>query len=176
MDDDFEFSEDDKHVWESVSESIKPLHKEKKPSKKAKKSKIKIETQIIPPSNPIPALDLEIKEIKPISVNSSVDRKLREGKYDIDATIDLHGKTEGEAYQFLQYFLRTSYEMNKKCILVITGKGKEGEGILKNSVPKWLNLPGFIEYVITFCQAKPKHGGSGALYVLIKNKNKSAKA
>ena len=59
-----------------------------------------------------------------------------------------------------------------RCLLVIHGKGyysSSGEPILKNLLKNWLPLQ---PDVIAFHSAKPKDGGTGAIYLLIKRDNR----
>ncbi len=106
-------------------------------------------------------------------LDKSTARKFKSGKYKISAKLDLHGNTQDEALNSLRYFINKSFESGQRCILVITGRGSEGKGILKEQVPRWLNLPGVRECIISFCQAQPRHGGDGALYVLLRKSHKS---
>ncbi len=62
--------------------------------------------------------------------------------------------------------------LGKRMVLVITGKGitASKSGVLKESVPRWLNEPSLRRHVLAFDYAEPQHGGEGALYVLLKRK------
>jgi len=94
--------------------------------------------------------------------------KLRRGQVDIEARIDLHGLTQDRAHRALEGFLDESRTAGRRTVLVITGKGGDGEGVLRNAVPKWLNETTNREMIRGFSHAAPKHGGAGALYVLLK--------
>ncbi|MFN3076087.1 MAG: Smr/MutS family protein [Alphaproteobacteria bacterium] len=91
----------------------------------------------------------------------------------LDARLDLHGMTQTEAYRALRNFLETASYRGHRSVLIITGKGArgfEGSGVLKHVVPLWLNEPKFRSRILSFSFARPKHGGDGALYVLLKRK------
>jgi DNA-nicking Smr family endonuclease len=93
-------------------------------------------------------------------------------KIAIQRRLDLHGMTQREAHDELLRFIPQAYFDGLKSVLIITGKGSRGDGILKNRVPVWLGchpLHGFIRGVST---ASPKDGGAGALYVLLKSSKK----
>ncbi len=104
--------------------------------------------------------------------------KLRKGKIQIEARLDLHGKTQNQAHELLNNFIGQSARQGLRCVLVITGKGKsrllsekiiEPEvGILKKKVPEWLEENIFAQHILRMAQAHPKDGGSGALYVYLK--------
>ncbi len=107
--------------------------------------------------------------------------RLRKGQMPIEGRIDLHGLTQAEAHGRLRAFIVAAQIQGKRCVLVITGKGSSTEktddaaymtrdrrGILREAVPKWLNQADLKRLVIDFRAAQPKHGGSGALYVLLR--------
>ena len=52
------------------------------------------------------------------------------------------------------------------------GSGAEdgNGGVLRGAVPRWLNQPTLRPKLLAFCHAQPKHGGDGALYVLLKRR------
>ena len=76
------------------------------------------------------------------------------------------------AHKALEEFLGRAYNAGKRCVLVITGKGtlSQGGGILKNMVPHWLNELPNRGRILSFAYAKPRDGGTGALYILLKGK------
>ena len=56
-----------------------------------------------------------------------------------------------------------------KLVLVITGKGDKGEGVLKNNLIHWLNSKELRDKVLACNFASKKHGGTGAFYILLRN-------
>ncbi len=100
-------------------------------------------------------------------------RRLGRGLTDVDARLDLHGMRQERAFVALIAFLRRSQARHQKLVLVITGKGREGEdgrGILRHSVPAWLARPEFRDLIIGFEEAGRRHGGPGALYVRLRRR------
>jgi DNA-nicking Smr family endonuclease len=53
---------------------------------------------------------------------------------------------------------------------VVTGKGLETGGTLRHMVPRWLNEEPNRARVLAYSPAQPRHGGSGALYVLLRRR------
>jgi len=111
------------------------------------------------------------------SVSSAIDgstaEKLKRGKFTIDGRLDLHGYTADAAYTQLIHFISNGFMQGKRCLLVITGKGLRPDGshgIIRESVPKWLNEPDMRQYILAFRYAKTQDGGEGALYVLLRRK------
>ena len=96
--------------------------------------------------------------------------RLRRGQLSIDAKLDLHGMTQREAHRALIGFVRGSQGTRRRMVLVITGKGGGGQGVLRAAVPRWLNEASIRPLVLTYAQAHTRDGGGGALYVLLRRK------
>jgi DNA-nicking Smr family endonuclease len=97
--------------------------------------------------------------------------RVARGKEAIDGRLDLHGLTQSEAHAALLRFLRSASTRDARLVLVITGKGRRGDGesgVLKRQVPQWLALPEFRSLVVGFESAHISHGGEGALYVRVR--------
>ena len=101
-------------------------------------------------------------------IEERIARNLGRGKHAIDARIDLHGMTQDRARFALLDFLQMAQRANHRMVLVITGKGDQGRGVLKSNVPRWLSLPGFSQLVNGYRESHGAHGGEGALYVRIR--------
>ncbi|MFT6581699.1 MAG: DNA-nicking Smr family endonuclease [Alphaproteobacteria bacterium] len=98
-----------------------------------------------------------------------VDRRtamrLHRGQMEIQARLDLHGRTQDDAFRALCSFIDGAHGAGRRSVLIITGKG---QGILKNAVPRWLNQPPLRARILSFSYAQQKDGGAGALYVLLR--------
>lgn len=105
-------------------------------------------------------------------VDKRTVQRLKRGQLDIEARLDLHGLTQSVAHARLDGFLTAAQDRGLRCVLVITGKGRVGEagGVLRQMVPRWLNTPPNRGRVLSMTQAQPKHGGAGALYLLLRRK------
>ncbi len=80
--------------------------------------------------------------------------------------------TQVQAHAALDAFVAGRQQRGLRCVLVITGKGRvsrEG-GVLRAEVPRWLDQSPNRARVLAITHAQPKHGGAGALYVLLKRK------
>ena len=112
--------------------------------------------------------------------DASGHRKIRRGKLEIDGSIDLHGFRQAQAQAELTGFLARMRMAGARCVLVVTGKGRiaqEGDdylmpqpGVIRRRLPDWLAGPEIRQHVSGFASAHPKHGGSGAYYVLLKGR------
>ncbi len=96
--------------------------------------------------------------------------RLRRGRLRPEARLDLHGMTQDEAHRAVNGFIATSRSAGRRCVIVITGRGraKLGGGILREQTPRWLNLQPTRGNILGFAEAQPKDGGAGALYVLLR--------
>ncbi len=94
-------------------------------------------------------------------------KDLRRGRFAIEDELDLHGLTANQARDAVRGFLAAATYRRLRCVRIIHGKGR-GSGprgpVLKKSVNLWLRKH---DAVIAFCSAKPAHGGTGAIYVLL---------
>jgi DNA-nicking Smr family endonuclease len=90
--------------------------------------------------------------------------RLRRGELPIEARLDLHGLTQEEAHAALGRFLGRAHGAGQRCLLVITGKG----AVLREAVPRWLAEGETRARILASSPAQPRHGGGGALYVLLR--------
>ncbi len=103
--------------------------------------------------------------------------QLKRGKSTPEARIDLHGLTVADAHSALIAFLLRAQSEGLRLVLVITGKGRSGDGpiperrgILRRQVPHWLELPPLSQAVLQVVEAHQRHGGSGAFYVYLRRR------
>lgn len=88
----------------------------------------------------------------------------------IEARIDLHGFGRFEAEDQLQAFLTSCQARGMRAVLVITGQGRLGGGVIRASFGEWMQSPGLRGVVSGFTVAHQRHGGAGAFYVTLKRK------
>ena len=114
-------------------------------------------------------------------------RQVASGKVAIDARLDLHGMRQRDARTQLHAFLRAAQARALKTVLIITGKGdttaerdhlagalgKPQRGVLRHSVPQWLEEPELRPVVLSYTSAGTRHGGDGALYVQLRKSGRN---
>src|SRR5262249_44429419 len=71
-------------------------------------------------------------------IDRATAERLKRGQRPVEARLDLHGMTQEEAHRALGGFLRAARTAGKRVVLVITGRGRVGGGVLKAAVPRWL--------------------------------------
>ncbi|SFR50427.1 Smr/MutS family protein [Thiomicrospira sp. ALE5] len=101
------------------------------------------------------------------SLRSQDIKKLRQGNYPCQGELDLHGFTQEQAVPKLLDFLNTKKQSGVRSIRIVHGKGYNSIAgpIIKECV---LNILARYPDLLGFCSAQPKHGGTGAVYVLFK--------
>ncbi|GHC74451.1 Smr/MutS family protein [Limoniibacter endophyticus] len=104
----------------------------------------------------------------PSRLDKPTHQKISAGRVSIEARVDLHGLTQSQAHEALLFFLQRSYAEQRRHVLVITGKGSAGSGILRRAVPEWIKTPAFRPYVSGLDNAARHHGGDGALYIRLR--------
>ena len=169
------FTNEDEELWSRYTKSVRPLHPKKSVTSSTgpgpkKKSQGAIRTVQPPKPNPVAAPARQM-------IDGATSRKLRRGKLPVDGRIDLHGMRQNEAHEALTRFLHASYGRGRRCVLVITGKGRseardgyEQPGILRRKVPDWLQTGSVAPLIVGFEPAHLRDGGDGALYVLLRRK------
>lgn len=173
-------------LWKEFTKDIDPMrqinwkNEQEQLSDKVKKSHQRrdIYSESIPVERPAPAV--APKQAIHFQLDRRTAEKLRKGKIPIDGTLDLHGLNQTQAHMVLENAVLKAAEQQKRCLLIITGKGKTGKsgedwltpstGILKTRVPQWLSVSPLSYHVLKYIPAQPQHGGSGALYVYLRRK------
>ena len=167
-------NEDDMDLWNALIETVKPLNS-KKPFVK-KNTHISLRKKLTLDVKPLRQdlfLDYSVNDVLNEGDIHAMDRKtghrFKNGEMPVNAILDLHGYTLESGFEALKKFIYEQYERHARCLLLITGKGGFlGRGVLKAEVPRWMNSAEIRSLVLSFCLAKPKDGGDGAFYILLK--------
>lgn len=105
----------------------------------------------------------------PHGVDRRTLQRLKRGLVSIDARLDLHGMTQDEAHRYLTAGIARHQRQGARCLLVITGIGERSTGgTLRRMAPRWLAEPANAARIIAMSPAQKRHGGEGALYVLLR--------
>lgn len=117
------------------------------------------------PAPPVGSHDI-IGHVQP-GVQHGVYGKLRRGHYRPEAALDLHRMSVAEARLEVWHFLRHVRANQMRTVIILHGKGDRSArgAVLKSYLAFWLvRAP----EVLAYHSAQPRHGGAGALYVLLK--------
>lgn len=101
-------------------------------------------------------------------LQDSTFRKLRRGALHVGRELDLHGMRSDEAKLAVGRFINECQARDVRCVRIIHGKGLRSKGdgpVLKQRLDGWLRHR---QEVLAFCSARPEHGGTGAVYVLLR--------
>lgn len=170
----------DAALWAEMMEDVTPLPGRDRPSvpeiaTPTPEKRAKAPRQPTPIPEPV--------HVPTALIGSGLDARTRErlqrGQMTIEATIDLHGHTRDEARQALTAFLLSAYHAGRRCVLVITGKGRltkndekpwwdSNRGVLKAGFNDWVREAPLDRVVLHTAPAKGQHGGGGAFYVLLR--------
>lgn len=105
-------------------------------------------------------------------VHPEVARRLHRGDYSIQAHIDLHGLNANDAKEVFEKFMKWAVTHNQRGVLIIHGRGlsSPSEPILKKKVIECLTHGTWRKWVVAYCSARPCDGGTGATYVLLRQR------
>ena len=100
---------------------------------------------------------------------AALDR-LRRGAVTPAETVDLHGMTVEVARRAVRARVKRALTAGSRVLLVVHGKGVHsplGYGSIRREIAGWLTEEPCASSVECFASARPEHGGTGALYVLL---------
>lgn len=171
--------EDEAALWRDVAKRVTPLRGKPPPAAVERTAKAlpadatpQPERAAQAPIKKQPAGPADHPELAPgriVGLDKRSAQRLKRGQTRPDARIDLHGMTQAEAHRALDDAVHRSRAQGRRCLLVITGKGSVTQGgVLRQMVPRWLNLPPLRPAILAIETAQPRDGGSGALYVLLR--------
>ena len=172
-------SQEDNDIWRKIANTAKPLTKSQQNFTNIfsqsiqtapglnidQKSLNKLHSSTAPAYQP-PRQQAKFPSAHLLDQNTA--QKISKGKISLDGKLDLHGYNQQDAHRLLFEYIENAYYARKRTILVITGKGNMGRGVLRENLPKWLQEPAFLRLISGFGQSNAAHGGAGALYVRIR--------
>lgn len=165
---------DEARLWSLVAATVHPLPGRKPPELPQAAA---AEDDAIPPAKKARGaaapLSPKVKPVErpgPYAIEPRRRHRLARERDPIAARIDLHGMNQDVAKLSLERFLQRAWDDGYRAVLVITGKGVQGDGILRRRVPEWLSARDLAPIVAGVSEAHRRHGGEGALYVALKRK------
>jgi len=169
-------SAEERALWARVAATVTPM-----PGKSADPSDVPL-SGLPPPikrkpvarSLPQPKAPRLNEPAPPDTLDGGWDRRLRKGGVSPDRTIDLHGHTLATAAGALEHALARAVMDDVRVLLVITGKPPKpdvkGRGLIRGAIGTWLGSSGYRDRIAAVRNAHPRHGGTGALYVILRRK------
>ncbi len=103
------------------------------------------------------------------------DKRLSRGAISPDRTIDLHGHNLASAHAALDHGIAAAIACEDRVILLVTGKPPRPEserpharGAIRAAIADWLAGSRHADRIAAVRAAHPRHGGTGALYVILR--------
>ena len=179
-------TEEERAAWLRLAATVKPLDGKPRPRSApvAPVSKASPEPQPRP-KQVQPALPPSIRPaIAPRRVaqepglDSHWDRRLKSGSIAPDFTLDLHGHTLDAAHARLDSGLAQAKAMGARLVLLVAGKPRpvdpadrgERRGAIRAKILDWLAAGPHGQDVAAIRKAHRRHGGEGALYLVLKRR------
>ncbi len=173
-------------LWRRVTDTVRPL----RPQHQAP---IETPSTISKPAPPRPRFStstaprptpVRVQKPSPDNLDGQWDRVLRRGQAVPDRTIDLHGHTLLSAHVALDRELDRAVAEGVRVLLLVTGKppksgdlaadGRPKRGLIRASVGDWLGSSRHASRIAAVRNAHPRHGGAGALYVILRRNREPA--
>lgn len=164
---------DEKKLWQRVAAGVKarrPLPPDEEDAVEPPKPRVRSSAALASPPPP-PAKKPRAQPVPP--QNRGGEKRVRRGKLEIGGSLDLHGHNQDSAEGAVQRFLRSAQKRGATTVIIITGVGRGGEGVLKRRLPDWLASPALRGIVGGYAPAHRQHGGAGAFYVFVKRMRES---
>jgi DNA-nicking Smr family endonuclease len=127
-------------------------------------------------SGPAPAAAKQAKPQPGATLDGTWDRRLARGLGSPDVTVDLHGHNLSTAYALLDDRLERAIAGGARLLLLITGKPPSDDrrpaarGAIRAAVGDWLAASRHAGDIAAVRNAHPRHGGAGALYIVLRRK------
>lgn len=172
-------SPDEESLWTALTRSVRAL----RPA---------VERPVPPqPAAPVPARKglpvapfrpaVPVKPIAPAPaamLDSAWERRIRGGSLAPEMTIDLHGHSLAAAHARLNHALSAAIARDMRVILVVTGKppkssdggGGSRRGAIRAEIGQWIGSSPYAASVASVRIAHKRHGGEGALYIILRRK------
>ena len=188
-------SREEAELWGRVARTVKPLMR-RAPTTTVMGAHVR-DSEVTPPPTTPPKFQ-KIKRVPPQQaaasqlpqggedrkprpldrhgLDGSWERKLAKAEISPDFTLDLHGHTLDAAHARLDHGLAQAVSLGARLVLVITGKPRPVEaadrggrrGAIRAKLLDWLAHGSHASRIAAVRGAHPRHGGTGAVYVVLK--------
>ncbi len=183
--------DEEARLWAKVTATVRPLVPERAalqrlPVPLAEPEPVKVPLMRAPQPMPLtpfmlgaqarseaPVTITPARRDAPDPIEPNRKRRISRERDPVEARLDLHGYTSFTAALRVRAFLEQAYASDFRAVLIITGKGAPGIGVLKRDTPEWLADPVLAHIVAGVSDAHPRHGGTGALYVALKKRRQT---
>jgi len=183
-------SPEERELWRKIARGVRPLDPSRLRRLEDPDPPSPGTTDARPPAAPVKGASrpapVPAPKSGPAPPEQSGDRRMRRGRVEVEARLDLHGLTSARAREALLGFLGRAQAGGLRCVLVITGKGAGAHaldrlryepfdpearplpGVLRRAFSRWMGEPEFARLVSGYAPAHRRHGGDGAFYVMVR--------
>lgn len=171
--------EEDAALWSRVAATVRPIAGKVRPPPPPPGMRLPEK----PPEAPPPPRRSRIADrvaVDAATLDGSWEKRMTRGRLRPDLTVDLHGYTGTRAEAELHARIGDAALSGARVLLVITGKGRRGDdgdddpdrprGVIRSSLPRWLESPSLRPWIAALRPAHPRHGGGGAWYVILRRR------
>ena len=177
--------DDEKILWEKVTQSVRRMNPQpvfQKPKQRGGPKTAPLKTswtdsnqsiqtgQVKAKTSPDKTMPADFRLGETSGIDRTSARRMQRGRVPIQDRLDLHGLSQEQAQKEVKAFIGNAVQKNFRHVLIITGKGRDGHGILREKVPEWLKDAPLCYHLNAISYAQPKDGGKGALYIRLKRR------
>lgn len=179
------------HVWAQLARTVTPLEKRRPRAEAGKVEAVaekpvvsppppppkKVKGRVPPPLPPAPA-PAKPKAESHLQLDGSWEKRIAKGTLAPDFSLDLHGSSLDQAYLRLMHGLTQAKSMGARVVLLVTGKSRPvdamdrgtARGAIRAKIADWLAASEHAHDIVAIRGAHRRHGGQGALYVVLKKR------
>jgi DNA-nicking Smr family endonuclease len=170
-----DLSAEEQAAWDEARSAAKPMRGKKPPPDVMQKNPPESEVKPLTPTRPqkpriTAATALKRDDFR--ALDKATSARFKGGKIPIDTTLDLHGLKASDAQQRTHHFITAAAARGDRVVLIITGKGQRGEGVIRRELPHWLEAPALRPFILAMTYARPEEGGEGAYRILLRRQRK----
>ncbi len=178
-------------VWAQVARTVTPLEKRRPKAEAVAAEPVpakavvsppalppkKVKGRVPPPLPPKPVATKSQAESQ-LQLDGSWEKRISKGTLVPDFSLDLHGSSLDQAYVRLMHGLTQAKSMGARVVLVVTGKSRPvdamdrgtARGAIRAKIADWLAASEHSYDIVAIRGAHRRHGGQGALYVVLKKR------
>lgn len=173
-------SPEEQTIWARLARTVSPLEGKSVPAAVTEEAPETAMARVMAAPGVAPAPTRTQPKRAPTPVlDNSWERRIGNGTLSPDAVIDLHNHSLDAAHARLNQALAQAVSKGQRVLLVVTGNprpphigpvGHKGRGAIRAEIGDWLALSGHAEQIASVRTAHPRHGGKGALYVILRRR------
>lgn len=171
-------------IWGQVARTVTPM-----PGRKPVPALVQVNAAAVPAARlsatsraapPVAPAATGAPPTRPLDrhgLDAGWERKLAKGVVTPDFTLDLHGADLNGAHMRLDHGLMLALAQGARTVLLITGKPRqhdeltargERRGAIRAKFLDWLAAGPHASRIAAIRPAHPRHGGAGAVYIVLK--------